>query len=120
MTNESLDSVECAILEPTASYLAKPEIQNSYSNRYLAMCFLNRLRIQAASGAKVPRFLTRLSPSAKAHKILTELIDQFSYLGAPSTCDGRELIEELRKVQRLNIGVPSLLFSLFRLILPGL
>ncbi len=119
LTNEPVNSVECPILEPIASYLAKQEIQNSYSTRYFAICFLNRLRIDALSRVRAPRFLKQLSSGAKAHKILTQLIDQLSYLNAPSTCDGRELIEELRKVQKLNIGVPSLLFSLFRLILPG-
>jgi hypothetical protein len=106
MTHEPLDYVDCPLLEPLGAYLAKPQIQSSYLSRFFAMCLLNCLKLEAGAGSK-------------ASKILTRLGGNFSNLGSPSTCDGRELKEQLREVQRLDIGVPSLLFSLFQIILPG-
>lgn len=55
----------------------------------------------------------------QADALLSDLEARFGYLNAPLTEDGRELICTLRKVQSLQVGVPSLLSSLFRIALPG-
>jgi hypothetical protein len=148
----SLDSADCIILEPVATYLGRPELQSSFLSRYFAICLLKCLRDEAGQGAgassrlrdanasgilrrsadAIRRLGKRARPSAvdgrepksglNAYGILTCLLAQFGDLGklaSPSTVDGRELKPELREVQRVGIGVPSLLFSLFEIILPG-
>jgi hypothetical protein len=157
MTNESLNSAECQLLTPTASYLANPKIQSSFLTRYFILCFLDRLQTEVASRAKIANgnrvvwvmlaivaictyahglladfwfiaigafvalaLLARwFFAGIKVHNSLTQLADLLSPLNEPSTCDGRELTGKLRKVERLNVGVPSLVFSLFRITLPG-
>jgi len=163
LTNGSLGDPSCPLLEPTASYLAKPEIQSSYLTRSFALCFLGRLRMSVAPQVKIASRLAHptiwvaiailgvwhdarellialvleqsllfaclalavtlgarwVLRGVKANRILTNLINQLSYVGAPCTCDGRELTEELRKLERLNVVVPSVVFSLFRITLPG-
>jgi hypothetical protein len=47
------------------------------------------------------------------------LIDNFKWTRQPITCDGREMAVALRKIQRLGLDVPSLVYSLMRLLVPG-
>jgi hypothetical protein len=47
------------------------------------------------------------------------LIDNFKWTRQPITCDGREMAVALRKIQRLGLDVPSLVYSLMRLLIPG-
>ncbi|MDR3736754.1 MAG: hypothetical protein P4L10_14620 [Acidobacteriaceae bacterium] len=159
----SLATPECPLLQPTAAYIATPEIQSSFLTRYMAQAYLCRLRDEMTDSTKRPNLYTKtkvwaaiailllLRPTTdwlglsianfwplaagiaaylawgiyktwfkfRAKPLLERLIAQFQVLDEPATIDGRELTSELRRLQTRKIFVPSLLFSLFSLILPG-
>ena len=114
LDNVSAGSVDSEMLAPTAAYLADGTLQNSFLTRFFALCFLKRLSEEVQNP---PHFLMRLT-LLQARTRLSRLVHLFSPLNGPSTIDGRELIRELEIVSR-HVSVPSLLFSLFRLTLPG-
>jgi len=47
------------------------------------------------------------------------LVENFKWIKEPITCDGQELVVELRRIARLGLDVPSLVYSLMRLLVPG-
>lgn len=53
------------------------------------------------------------------HSKLKALMGNFSWPNIPITCDGNELCFRLRKIERLGAPVPSLLYALLRLAVPG-
>jgi len=47
------------------------------------------------------------------------LVENFKWIKEPITCDGQELVAELRRIEWLGLDVPSLVYSLMRLLVPG-
>jgi hypothetical protein len=50
---------------------------------------------------------------------LNALLESFKWINKPITCDGGEMAAALRKIQRLGLDVPSIMFPLMRLLAPG-
>jgi hypothetical protein len=89
MSPGPLDSADCIILKPAATYLGRPELQSSFLSRYFAICFLKCLRDEAGQVARASSTLR----DANASRILTRFADAIGRLGRrarPSEAYGRE------------------------------
>lgn len=50
---------------------------------------------------------------------LNALVENFKWIKEPITCDGEEMTAAMRKIQRLGLDVPSIMYPLMRLLVPG-
>ncbi len=50
---------------------------------------------------------------------LNALVENFKRIKEPITCDGEEMAAALRKIQRLGMDVPSIMYSLMKLLVPS-
>jgi hypothetical protein len=87
------------------------KLEGFLSNALLLACLL-------FFGWSILRFLN-YTRARMIRSRVNALIENFKSIMEPITCDGEELIVVLHKIQHLGLQMPSLIYSLMRLLVPG-